>query len=123
MQDIQKHHQGFTFLELFVALAIFSAGLLGILQLQFLSARQMYEAVYISRAVQQAYNLSTLLLMFDANMNSSLAHQLEVDWNLYSAEILPEGEGRIEGLQIKVFWRGALDGEQSVLELQHGIFP
>ncbi len=100
-----QNNKGFTFLELLIALAIFSAGLLGVLQLQFLAQRQLYDAVYISRAVQQAYNLSALFIMFDAAPNSARALQLQEDWNVRNAEILPEGNGQVMGDVISVTWK------------------
>ncbi|MGA2654494.1 MAG: prepilin-type N-terminal cleavage/methylation domain-containing protein [Gammaproteobacteria bacterium] len=121
MQVSQQNTKGFTFLELLIALAVFSAGLLGVLQLQMLVQRQMYDALYISRAVQQAYNLSALLIMFNASKNSALSMQLQTDWNTRNAEILPEGSGEIKGENIVVVWQSPLEVNKSVVEMQYGV--
>ncbi|MFA6037690.1 MAG: prepilin-type N-terminal cleavage/methylation domain-containing protein [Legionellales bacterium] len=123
MQVSQRNMKGFTFLELLIALAIFSAGLLGVLQLQFLAQRQLYEAVYVSRAVQQAYNLSALLMMFDAQPNSARARQLQEDWNLMNAQLLPEGAGNLEHSKITVFWKNPLSVEAMFVQMGYEITP
>ncbi len=116
MQAFQFNTKGFTLLELLIALAIFSAGLLGILQLQFLAQRQLYDAVYISRAAQQAYNLSALLIMFDTA-------PVFDDWNLRNAQILPEGDGQLKGNTITVSWKNPLNVERMFVTMQHGVSP
>lgn len=119
MQEHLHKNKGFTFLELLIALAIFSAGLLGVLQLQFLAQRQLYESVYVSRAVQQAYNLSALFMMFDAKPNSSRAKQLQAEWNLINAQLLPEGIGNFEHSKITVFWKNPLSVEAMFVEMEY----
>jgi prepilin-type N-terminal cleavage/methylation domain-containing protein len=116
MQEFQHNNKGFTFLELLMALAIFSAGLLGILQLQFLAQRQLYDAIYISRAVAQAYNLSALMIMFD---DSSVIE----DWNLRNAKILPEGDGQLNDNTITVSWKNPLNIGRMFVTMQHGVLP
>ena len=123
MQAFQYHTKGFTFLELLIALAIFSAGLLGILQLQLLTQRQLSDAVYISRAVQQAYNLSSLFIMFDTTAHSHLAVQLQTDWNVRNADILPEGSGHIKGNNIIVTWKNPFNTEDSDVKMPYGVLP
>lgn len=100
--------RGFTLLEFLLALAIFSIGLLGLLQLQLIAQKQLQESLYTSRAVIQAYNLSALWTMFAAKPSSSLAQQLEISWNQQNAQLLPAGDGRWhqQGQQtvISVLW-------------------
>jgi prepilin-type N-terminal cleavage/methylation domain-containing protein len=90
---ITLNHRGYTFLELLMALSIFSIGLLGVLQLQMQGSRQLHESVYISRAAMQAYNLSAAWTMFDAAPGSALANDLMDTWNKTNAVLLPQGEG------------------------------
>lgn len=114
--------RGFTFLELLIALTIFSAGLLGILQLQFLAQRQIHEAVYISRASIQAYNLSALFIMFDTTPHSVVGLTLQDDWNEYNAHILPQSKGEVTSQAIIVDWHNPLYVEKSQVKLQHGFY-
>ncbi len=113
-------HAGFTFLELLIALALFSAGLLGLLQLQFLAQRQLQEALYVTSAAQQAYNLSSLWTMFNCGPGSSLAYRLEHTWNEDNARLLPQGEGRFESDGIHVFWHTPLSKSQLQLYQKAG---
>lgn len=113
--------RGFTFLELLMALALFSTGLLGVLQLQFLAQRQLYDAVYVARGVQQAYNLSSLLTMFEALPGSGRALALQAMWNLDNARVLPGGEGTLESFMITVFWDNPLTVSRMYVRMYHGM--
>ncbi len=115
---MHKIPKGFTFLELLIALALFSVGLLGILQLQFFAQRQLQEAVYVTRGLQQAYNLSALLMMFEAQPYSARAVQLQQQWNMDNARLLPHGKGTFEFNKINVFWESPLSIEQ--VQLHYG---
>lgn len=114
---ISPQNQGFTFLELLVALALFSSGLLGILQLQFMTHRHLQEAVYTTRAVQQAYNLSAQLTVFNATSGSALAWQLQHAWNSDNKKLLPQGQGAMTANSITVFWE---QERQISVQLQRG---
>jgi prepilin-type N-terminal cleavage/methylation domain-containing protein len=116
MQDYKKT-KGFTFLELLIALALFSAGLLGLLQLQFLAQRQLQETLYVTRAFNQAYNLSALLTIFEAAPGSALAQQLLQHWNADNAQVLPNGVGTLEHDLISVSWQSPLSIEKIQLHL------
>lgn len=103
---------GFSFLELIIALGLFSAGLLGILQLQFLAQLQLQQAMYTHRALLQAYHLSTQLILFPMQ-------SVEREWAAALAHLLPSGEGRLEADQITVTWMSG--GNTQQVQLKRGI--
>ncbi len=103
---------GFTFLELIIALALFSAGLLGILQLQLLAGLQLQESVYTHRAVLEAYRLSTLFILFPMQSH-------EEPWAAELAHLLPDGSGHLDANQITVTWNSGAKTQQ--IQLKRGI--
>ena len=105
--------KGYTFLELILALAIFSAGLLGILQLQALTQRQWQESQYISVAIMQAYSASALLTSFakEGDLSQPLS-----SWQADLAQLLPQGEGVITATTITVFWHDPLAAQHIHLQ-------
>jgi prepilin-type N-terminal cleavage/methylation domain-containing protein len=123
--------RGFTFLELMIALVIFSMGLLGLLQLQLVSRQQLQESMYGSRAIMQAYNLLALNTMFATTRDSSLSQQLYSEWNKTNATLLPNGEGlwviEEDKHVLSVFWDSIIDAHfcddehRACVKLQQGM--
>lgn len=113
---IIEREKGFTFLELLIALGLFSIGLLGVLQLQYWAQRQLQEAIYVNRAFEQAYNFSALLQMFSAKPMSALSQTLQQQWNEENAQVLPNGYGELipqgNGAFIKVYWQSPVQSAQ-----------
>lgn len=105
--------KGFTFLELLIALTIFSMGLLGVLQLQIHAQLQLQQSIYLSRAAVQAYNLPTLWHIFETTAHESLGTQLHTQWNEKNAALLPQGKGIVSHEKITV----TFDAGQHYVEL------
>ncbi len=104
MSFLLNKSKGYTFLELILALAIFSAGVLGLLQMQALVQRQLQESQTISLAVMQAYYLSALFSSF----SSATLNDLTQQWQARLAQLLPSGAGEITATEILVTWHSPL---------------
>jgi len=90
---------GFGFIELLIALLVFSVGLLGIAAMQAVALKKTRQAYYQSVAETQVLNLHRRLLVGDVG-----------DWNAINAELLPDGHGeyhcQLKQCEIHLQWQG-----------------
>jgi prepilin-type N-terminal cleavage/methylation domain-containing protein len=84
---IVQQQEGSTLLELLIALAIFAVGILSLSYLQFLSFRNMNQALYRAIAIQQMANLLTHCQIFN---DSDVLNTSYSEWQQNLLPLLPE---------------------------------
>ena len=98
--------QGFSLIEVLVAVLILSLGLLGVASLQIVSLRSTQDAYYRSIATVQ---LTAMIERLRANQTQSARVTEQNIWNQINARLLPEGKGDFYCLQdnctINIHWR------------------
>jgi len=128
---------GFTLLEVMIALLIFSIGLLGLAGMQIHGMQNTQKALVRSIAIQQAYDMSERIRANRAgimagdydNLNisditcaqdkenpcSTIPHRDFEDWYNSNASTLPSGEGTVRGengvITVTVHWNEDRDKE------------
>ena len=119
---------GFTLLEVMIALLIFSIGLLGLAGMQVHGIQNTHKALNRSIAIQQAYDMSERIRANRAGIAagdyddlsistvgcaqdqdcSSIPHKDFQDWYNSNASMLPSGQGTVKGengvITVTVHW-------------------
>lgn len=97
------YNQGFSLLEVLIALFVLSVGLLGLLSLQTITMRRNYEAYLASIATTQIQTAFYAPVTAEKNV----------------VQLLPQGKLSIEGeQQISVCWFSRLEGEVRCLRFR-----
>ena len=114
LKTIYKSQQGFSLLEVMIALLIFSVGLLGLAGMQMAGLQSNHSAMMRTIATLQSYDMAERLRSNRvgnyANPNAgSVADNDITTWNQMVARELPSGQGQIQVLggglfNVSVMW-------------------
>ena len=96
-RDVPTKHYGFGFIEVLVALFIFSFGLLGIAALQTVALQRNYNGLLRSLAISQLMNGYNRIIAGKESRELLL-------WNQMNKKLLPGGEGVYQDKTVRLCW-------------------
>ncbi len=91
------NRNGFSLIEVLIALSILSIGLLGIAVLQTVALKRNYAAFMHSVAVTQIASMFNRLQVDSSKQGIAL-------WNQDNAQLLPQGKGSCNSYAISISW-------------------
>ena len=103
-----KKQDGFTLIEVLIAMLILSVILFSFLDIQLAALESNQHALLYSIAIEQLQNM----VAFIQQKNISISHFAK-NWNEENKELLPYGYGEIEknqaGYVVRIYWKSLLN--------------
>jgi prepilin-type N-terminal cleavage/methylation domain-containing protein len=106
---LDQGRNGFSLIEVLIALSILAFGLLSIIALQTVSLKRNYAAFLHSVAVTQ------IASMFNRLEVDSSRREITV-WNQNNAQLLPQGKGNCNSFNISLSWFSRYDNKKIYLK-------
>ena len=109
--SVQNTAQGFSLLELLIALSVFSIGLLGVLTLQLTAMKEAHLTLLHSQAERQVSNFAESYRVSSLGMNQAI-------WENENRLYLPHAQSKTSTTEVRLLWLAHASPQAVVLRIE-----